>query len=249
MRETDTICETDILKASGEFSLRIDVHALAFDRTTPQAFQFGLALAQHTPVGKSSQVVTWESTAPAILSSVQMLTVPAIAKPSRELELIDCASGWPFANPDGVTLVQAANVLQRLGKVRALATLEQYVKLTSEEGYFESRDRNEIVFWIIHLLFEPIRTNERIPPPAIAVFLVDRESPQAANWPHDPLAIIGDVPFMVGIQIGMGGMPEPPEDRIAWYGATVCCAISRCNLPSTRFWRPTHCWRVVSSNC
>ena len=216
MRETDTICETDSLKASGEFSLRIDVHALAFDRTTPQAFQFGLALAQHTPVGKSSQVVTWESTAPAILSSVQMLTVPAIAKPSRELELINRASGWPFANPDGVTLVQAANALQRLGKVRALATLEQYVKLTSEEGYFESRDRNEIVFWIIHLLFEPIRTNERIPPPAIAVFLVDRESPQAANWPHDPLAIIGDVPFMVGIQIGMGGMPEPPEDRIAW---------------------------------
>ncbi len=216
MRETDTICETDILQASGEFSLRIDVHELAFDRTMPQAFQFGLALAQHTTNGKNSQIVTWESTTPAILSSVQMLTVPAVAKPSHELELINRASGWPFSNPDGVTLVQAVNALQRLGEDRALATLEQYVKLTNEEGYYESRDRSEIVFWILHVLFEPIRIDERIPPPAIAVFLIQPESPQAANWPHDPLAIIGDVPFMVGIRIGMGGMPEPPGDRIAW---------------------------------
>ncbi len=216
MRETDTICETDTLPASGEFSLRIDVHKLAFDRTTPQTFQFGLALAQHTTTGKSSQIVTWQSTTPAISSSVQMLTVPAIVKPSHELELINRASGWPFKNPDGVMLVQAVNALQRLGKDRALATLEQYVKLTREVGYYESRDRSEIVFWIMHVLFEPIRTDERIPPPAIAVFLVHRESPQAANWPHDPLSIIGDVPFMVGIRIGMGGMPESPEDRLAW---------------------------------
>ena len=27
---------------------------------------------------------------------------------------------------------------------------------------------------------------------------------------------MGDLPFMVGVRIGMGGMPEPPEDRIAW---------------------------------
>ena len=216
MCATDTTYETVFLQASGEFSLRIDVHELAFDRTTPQTFQFGLALAQHTTTGKSSQIVTWESTTPAILSSVQMLTVPAIAKPSHELELINRASDWPFSNPDGVMLVQAVNALQRLSKDRALATLEQFVELTREEGYYESRDRSEIVFWIVHVLFEPIRTDERIPPPAIAVFLIHRESPQATNWPHDPLAIIGDLPFMVGVRIGMGGMPESPEDRLAW---------------------------------
>ena len=102
-------------KASGEFSLQIDVHDLAFDRTTPQTFSSDWRWPS-IAFGKSSQVVSWESTAPAILSSVQMLTVPAIAKPSRELELINRASGWPFSNPNGVTLVQAVNALQRLGK-------------------------------------------------------------------------------------------------------------------------------------
>ena len=101
---------------------------------------------------------------------------------------------------------------QPLGKERALAVLEEYVALTRRFDYFSDQ---EIVFWIIRLLFEPIRLDDRIPVPGIAVFLVDRGSAEALQWPLNPMAVSADVPFMVGRRSD-GGHAEPPSSHIRW---------------------------------
>jgi hypothetical protein len=109
-----------------------------------------------------------------------------------------------------VALIRAVNALQRLGKVRALETLTKYAELA---GNF---DDGEIVFWIIHALFEPIRVGDRIPGPMIAVWLDEEALPEAAKWPLNPIAVVNDVPFMLGRQIALGGVPEPPSMHIEW---------------------------------
>lgn len=213
MNQVDTLDDTTLVSTAGEFAAVIDVRKTQHDRTLPEPFQFGLALAQHTITSKSNQQVVWDSKAPAMAATVQMQTVPAAGRLSRELELINRASGWPFQHPNGVDLIRAVNALQRLGKERALATLEEYAEMTSGIGYFEEQ---EIVFWIVRTLFEPIRLDDRIPRPLIAVWLDDEELPPSARWPLNPMAVVDDVPFMLGHQVGMGGVPEPPAWQIEW---------------------------------
>ena len=49
------------------------------------------------------------------------------------------------------------------------------------------------------------------------MYLVDRDSVQALQWPLNPMAVSRDVPFMVGHEIDRGGgMPEDPSVHIRW---------------------------------
>lgn len=213
MDQADTLHTTAVISPTGSFEARVDLRRSKYDRDKARSFQFGVALAKHSADDKLNQEVVWNSRTPAISSSVQMLAVPAAPALSRELALINRASGWPFANPNGVELIRAVNALQPLGKERALAVLEKYVSLTQDFDYFSDQ---EIVFWIIRLLFEPMKVGDRIPSPMIAVFLDDRELPEAMKWPLNPMAVHGDVPFMVGHRIGLGGVPEHPSSHIRW---------------------------------
>ncbi len=83
-------------------------------------------------------------------------------------------------------------------------------------GGFEYFSDREIVFWIVRLLFELIRLGDRNPRPKIAVFLDDRSFADDMRWPLNPLEIVDGIPFMVGHQAGMGGMPEDPLSHILW---------------------------------
>lgn len=213
MNQADTLHEIAAVDKSGAFELKFDMRKAKYDRNRNQSFQLGLALAEHSSTGKHHQTIVWSSRNPAIPATVRMSLVPAAPELSHELALINRASGWPFSNPNGVELIRAVNGLLPLGKEQALATLERYVELTSDFGY---HDDKEIVFWIIRLLFEPIRLGDRIPSPMIAVFF-DAKDPQGRmNWPLSPMDIIDDVPFMLGRQIAMGGQPEHPSSHIRW---------------------------------
>ncbi len=213
MDASNTREATAVTSPGGTFEARIDMRESKYDRNQEQSFQFGLALAKHRGKGEGNQTVYWTSTAPAIPASVQMRTVPAAAKLSRELALINRACGWPYANPNGVELIRAVNVLQPLGKEQALRVLEQYVKLTEDS---EDPSDQEIVFWIIRVLFEPALVGDRIPSPRIAVWLDGQELSDAMKWPLNPIAVEGDIPFMVGQQIGGRGQPEHPSSHIRW---------------------------------
>jgi hypothetical protein len=213
MNQADTLHETAVTSPCGKFHVCFDLRKTKHDRTHMQSFQFGVAQARHIVQSKTRHNVVWTSRSPAIPSTVQVLCIPVARELSSELQLVNRASGWPFSNPNGVDLIRAVNALQPLGKERALATLEKYVELTQGSGQFFDQD---IVFWIISVLFEPIRLDCRIPSPGIAVFLVDRRSVEAMKWPLNPMAVYGDVPFMVGRRIELGGQPEAPSAHIRW---------------------------------
>jgi hypothetical protein len=209
VNQADTLATKAITDPDGRFQASIDMRESKYDRARAQAFQFGVALAKHSAENKTSQKVVWSSKTPAIASSVKMLSVPRAPPLSRELQLINRASGWPLTNPNGIDLIRAVNALQPLGKERALAVLEKYADLAP---YLD----HDIVFWIIRLLFEPIRLGERIPQPAVAVVLDERELPAAMKWPLAPLAVHADVPFMIGGPIFLDGVPEQPWSHIHW---------------------------------
>jgi hypothetical protein len=213
MNQADTTESTELTRPDGTFVAYFDIRKARQDRGRARPYQFGVALAKHRALNKTDQQVVWNSRAPAVPSSVRMLPVPAARALSRELEAINRASGWPFQDPNGVGLIRAVNALQPLGKERALTVLEEYAESARAPGYFSDE---EIVFWIVHLLFEPVRLGDRIPPPAIGVFLADREAPEAGKWPLDPMAVHADVPFMLGHQIGGSGPTETPWDRTRW---------------------------------
>jgi hypothetical protein len=149
-----------------------------------------------------------------LASSLQILSVPAAQQLSRELQLINRASGWPFSNPNGVELIRAVNALRLLGKERAIAVLEEHAALTRDFDYLSERD---VVFWIIRLLFEPIRVGDRIPIPMVAGYLVTGDGVQALQWPLNPMAVSEDVPFMMGGHpVGWTGQREKPSSHIQW---------------------------------
>jgi hypothetical protein len=143
-----------------------------------------------------------------------MIDIPAVPVISKELELINAARGWPFENPNTVALIRAVNALRLLGKEQALATLEKYIELVDETDIIGNE--SNIVFWIIRVLFEPSRLDQQIPPPAIAVGAPDATLAEGARWPLNPLTIVGDIPFMVGSRMMMGGLPEHPKSHIQW---------------------------------
>jgi hypothetical protein len=221
MSEIDAVGETAVTSPTGKFHVGFDLRKTKYDRVHVKSFQFGVAMAKHIVNNKTSHEVVWNSRTPAIPATVQMLSVPAAPALSRELQLINRASRWPFSNPNGVELIRAVNALQPLGKERALTVLQKYAELTRSFDYGSDQ---EIVFWIIRLLFKPIRPEDRIPPPATGVSLDERplrleRRPfvEELNWPLNPLAVSADVPFMVGTRVGAGsGQSELPSTYIDW---------------------------------
>jgi hypothetical protein len=202
-----------ILPRSGEFSYSFDLRDLVDDRALNESHQFGFSLATHTDQSDGAEAVEWTTWAPVLPGTVEMLEIPAAPEMSRELELINLAARWPGPESNGVELIRAVNALQRLGKDQALATLEEYMVRTNNFDYIFER---EIVFWIIRLLFEPIRTDDRIPAPSIALRLVDRYGDEVINWPLNPAASLGDVPFMPGHTIFIQGATEHPGWDVEW---------------------------------
>ena len=213
MDEKNTLGETAYVSPDGMFTVNMDLRQTQSERLRKQPFQFGLALASHTGQGKTRQTVVWKSSTPAIPATEQRLEVPAAQPNSRALRMIDRASGWPYQNPDGVALIRAVNTLQRLGKQRALAALEEYVRLTDRPGY---RDESRIVLWIIRVLFESIPPGDRIPIHGVAIWFVKPDSADGANWPLNPMAVVDDMPFMLGRPVGHSGPGPHPASQIEW---------------------------------
>lgn len=210
----DTLGGMAVVDTSGTFAVSIDLRKAQQDRKLEQSFQFGLALAKHTDRGNNDQRVFWSSRTPTIPSAIQMLDVPVAPQLSHEMELINRASLWPSSNSNGVELIRAVNALKPLGKEKALLTLEDYVRRVENFPY---RGDPEIVFWIIRLLFEPVRLDDRIPSPGIGRSVTYRDSDDASLWPLDPIELVEDIPFMVGSSAGGStGLPEHPSSHIQW---------------------------------
>ncbi len=198
---------------NGRVEIKLDLRETDYEQTQAQEFQIGIALARHITTGGEGQRVEWYSNTPVLPNTVQMLEIPAAAEIATELMLINRAAEWPFQDHDTKKLIRAVNALHALGKDRALDTLSEYDEASRRSGdYFAQH----IVFWIVRVLFEPVAQDQRMPVPGLAVYLVDRESPEAANWPLAPMTLESDIPFMVGRQVNLGGLEEPASSYITW---------------------------------
>jgi hypothetical protein len=199
------------VRRDGTFQFQLDLSRIQSRRHIEQSYQLGITLAEHQGT-EETQTLTWnleKAVLPATVQMVKLLAAPPIA---RELELINDARKWQHGDKDAAGLIRAVNALRPLGKEKALQALEKYLELHENSNIFD----NEIIFWIIRLLFEPARLNDRIPQPGIAVAFLESKSPAFALWPIGPLVLINDVPFFVGTRCGMGGLPEQPTSHIEW---------------------------------
>lgn len=214
LSERNSVSSTVVVKQSGHFQKRIDLRRLRRDRQLAQRFQFGVALGRHIPTPADRDMIVWDIRAPALAQSVALRTVPAAPELSASIDLIRKASDWPFENHDSSVLIRAVNELQRLGKEPALKELEQYLRFT--DG-FEYWNEQEIVFWIVRLLFQSNDDGHRLRPPGISVHLEDGNAAEADQWPLKPIAVADDIPFMLGHRINFStGKSRHPKEDIAW---------------------------------
>jgi hypothetical protein len=135
-------------------------------------------------------------------------------KPLRRLlRLIDAVPGFR-APHDPLRLVQAVAALQPLGKSRALAVIDEYLRVSSPLD--DERGGREGVFLLLRALFDVPQDPGHLPR-----LLLGAPEPSGPNdpraMPRFPLAIVGDVPLRVVRGYLLGGRPIAPEQDLVWF--------------------------------
>jgi hypothetical protein len=115
-------------------------------------------------------------------------------------------------DPDPLPLIRAVNALVPLGKDRALAAIDEYLRVSSS---FDDPGRDG-VFLVVRTLFEVPADPGHLP-----VMMVGAPSPPAPvdpkALPRFPIAIIDDIPLRVVTGYSLAGHPESPESHLTWY--------------------------------
>ena len=132
-----------------------------------------------------------------------------IAEP-RLRELLETVDAVPSYNEplDPRALIAAVNALQPLGKDRALAVIDEYLRVSSplDDGGREG------VFLLLRALFD-------VPPAGMPPMLVgapDVAPPRDRKaLPRFPLVIVADVPLKLVRGYALGGEPQSPESDVA----------------------------------
>jgi hypothetical protein len=124
----------------------------------------------------------------------------------RLLELIDAVPSYD-KRFDPLALIRAVNALVPLGKDRALAAIDEYLRVSS----WLDDDGRAGVFLILRALFD-------VPAGGMPAMMVGGAAPTPTDpraLPRFPLAIVDDVPLKLVYGYSLGGMAEQPEDDVA----------------------------------
>ena len=125
------------------------------------------------------------------------------------ISLLDQATSMSFEDYNPAYVIQAVNVLQPLGKEKALEQIDSCL---------ENRDKSQYaygLFWVLRVLFEapvgqgfpPVRMGTpSIPPPA-----------EPAKLPRFPIVMVQDIPFLAVRGYYLRGLPEPVEAHVAYF--------------------------------
>ncbi len=112
-----------------------------------------------------------------------------------------------------LTLVQAVNALVPLGKGRALAVIDELLRVSSP---FDDKGR-EGVFLLDRALFD-VPASGVMPPMMVGgPDVATPADPKAL--PRMPLVIIGDIPLKLVGGYMLGGHPQQPESDVDWFRA------------------------------
>lgn len=110
-------------------------------------------------------------------------------------------------------LIRAINTLQPRGKQKALAAINEYLRVTS--SFFPDESRGGI-FFVLRLLFEVPESPGYMPTMHIGAWSpAPPDDPK--KFPHYPLVLQGDIPFNVTQGYMLAGSPERPEQHVAYF--------------------------------
>lgn len=136
---------------------------------------------------------------------------PYTGMPEPELrKLLELVDDVPSYNEvlDPLKLIRAVNALQPLGKDRALAVVDEYLRVSS--GLDDSG--REGVFLLTRTLFD-------VPPNGMPAMHVGAPAPAPPAdpklLPRFPLVLVDDVPIKIVGGYLLGGAPEQPETDVA----------------------------------
>jgi hypothetical protein len=117
--------------------------------------------------------------------------------------------GWRY-NPRKV--IQAVNLLQPLGKEKALAVIKEFLRVMS---HFHD-DGREGTFLVLRTLFEVPEDPGYMPRMHVGAPSVP-EPQDKRLLPRFPIALEQDIPFLVNAGYSLSGRPEPPESHLDYF--------------------------------
>jgi hypothetical protein len=121
-------------------------------------------------------------------------------------------------------VIRAVNLLQALGKEKALAAIDEFLRVSFE---FTDRDARQGVFAVLRTLFEVptrqtvfpyhIESKPGYMPPMLVGAGIPAEPNDKKLLPRFPVVIEGDIPFFLVAGYTIFGEPEPPESHVAYF--------------------------------
>ena len=154
------------------------------------------------------------------------------------LHKLDRVSSYDASSHDPLTLIQAVNALQRIGKDKALAAISEYLRVSSE---LDDPGRRGVSL-VLRTLFDP-----PIEPGYQPVMMVGSAAPSGGQpsktLPRFPIALVDDIPFRLVTGYVLGGKPESPEQHLEWFRKQ---GIVRALPLRPKAWLPDSCYYIVS---
>ena len=121
-------------------------------------------------------------------------------------------------------MIRAVNLLQPLGKERALAAIEEFLRVSAP---FTEGKAREGLFVVLRTLFEVPTGQTEFPyemkstpgymPPILAGSPYPEEPNDKRLLPHFPVAIEGDIPFYLVSIYEIGGVPDFPDSHVSYF--------------------------------
>lgn len=187
----DTVSDTTVIAEDGSFAAELHFEGSAIAPDAGARCQICIMLADQIK-GADHVTLTWSSANAVHKSHIQMVKVTQSVTAPEQVRLIHEARFWP---EDSVgPLIRAVNALQKCSKEEAIAHLKRY-----EDFADYGRSSTRTLCWVSLLLFEPAVAGELPPYPSTRVIAVGRRTSREADWPFDPLVVVQDVPFLVGV--------------------------------------------------
>ena len=137
--------------------------------------------------------------------------VIAERKLRRLLRLLDAVASYRSPTYNPLTTIAAVNALHPLGKHKALAVVEEYLRVRSN---FEEPE-GDGAFFVLRALFD-VPASGSMPPMMVGAPSVPIPTPPT-TFPRFPLAIIDDIPFVLTSGYSLAGMAERPERHLAFF--------------------------------
>ncbi|HWB60294.1 MAG TPA: hypothetical protein VG733_12440, partial [Chthoniobacteraceae bacterium] len=118
-----------------------------------------------------------------------------------------------------LSLIQAANALQPLGKTKGMAAIAEYLRVRADDISVHFADIN--VFLLLRLLFEVPKDTGVMPAMLIGASggYPQPDGPNAKLLPLYPLVLVDDIPLNLSTGYTLGGVAQPVREHFDFFAA------------------------------